>query len=199
MKGLGHAILTGRTLIGDNAFAVILADDFCVADPEYNGVMAQMVKLYNQFRCSIVAYRGSTGRRDPQVRRDCRRYHKGRALPDYGHGGKTTRRTRRPRISPSSAVTSSRRIFSTSWSTPSPARAVRSRLPDALLEQARDGCVLAYQFKRAGVSTAAALMASWKRRTTSTRTSIASRRKGNPEPGNSNADTQSGPRDRSES
>lgn len=29
MKGLGHAILTGRTLIGDEPFAVILADDLC--------------------------------------------------------------------------------------------------------------------------------------------------------------------------
>ena len=29
MKGLGHAILTGETLIGDEDFAVILADDLC--------------------------------------------------------------------------------------------------------------------------------------------------------------------------
>lgn len=29
MKGLGHAILTGETLIGDEPFAVILADDLC--------------------------------------------------------------------------------------------------------------------------------------------------------------------------
>lgn len=28
MKGLGHAILTGRNLVGDNPFAVVLADDF---------------------------------------------------------------------------------------------------------------------------------------------------------------------------
>ena len=29
MKGLGHAILTGETLIGDQPFAVVLADDLC--------------------------------------------------------------------------------------------------------------------------------------------------------------------------
>ena len=29
MKGLGHAILTGETLIGNEPFAVILADDLC--------------------------------------------------------------------------------------------------------------------------------------------------------------------------
>ncbi len=54
MKGLGHAILTGRPLIGDEPFAVVLADDLCV-NLEGDGVLTQMVKLYKQFRCSIVA------------------------------------------------------------------------------------------------------------------------------------------------
>lgn len=53
MKGLGHAILTGQSLIGPEAFAVLLADDFCVA--EGDGVLAQMVALYEQYHCSIVA------------------------------------------------------------------------------------------------------------------------------------------------
>tara|TARA_R110000772_G_scaffold123765_3_gene230196 strand:- start:518 stop:1360 length:843 start_codon:yes stop_codon:yes gene_type:complete len=53
MKGLGHAILTGETLIGDQAFAVVLADDLCYA-PE-QGVLAQMIELYNKYQCSIVA------------------------------------------------------------------------------------------------------------------------------------------------
>jgi UTP--glucose-1-phosphate uridylyltransferase len=53
MKGLGHAILTGETLIGDEPFAVVLADDLCIADGD--GVLTQMVKLFKQFRCSIVA------------------------------------------------------------------------------------------------------------------------------------------------
>lgn len=30
MKGLGHAILTGRELVGDNPFAVLLADALCI-------------------------------------------------------------------------------------------------------------------------------------------------------------------------
>ena len=54
MKGLGHAILTGRPLIGDEPFAVVLADDLCL-NLEGDSVLKQMVKLYNQFRCSIVA------------------------------------------------------------------------------------------------------------------------------------------------
>lgn len=54
MKGLGHAILTGEGLIGNNPFGVILSDDLCVNEGG-DGVMAQMVELYKQFRCSIVA------------------------------------------------------------------------------------------------------------------------------------------------
>ncbi|MGL6176937.1 MAG: sugar phosphate nucleotidyltransferase, partial [Vibrionaceae bacterium] len=53
MRGLGHAILTGKELVGDEPFAVVLADDLCI-NPG-NGVLAQMVALYKQFRCSIVA------------------------------------------------------------------------------------------------------------------------------------------------
>ena len=53
MKGLGHAILTGKPLIGEQPFGVILADDLCVNDAQ--GVLSQMVKLYDRFKCSIVA------------------------------------------------------------------------------------------------------------------------------------------------
>jgi len=55
MKGLGHAILSGRNLIGADSFAVVLADDLCLADEDDVGVLSQMVKIYNQFHCSIVA------------------------------------------------------------------------------------------------------------------------------------------------
>jgi UTP--glucose-1-phosphate uridylyltransferase len=53
MKGLGHAILVGETLIGREPFAVVLADDYCVT--EGDGVLTQMVKLYENYQCSIVA------------------------------------------------------------------------------------------------------------------------------------------------
>ncbi|MFC1798495.1 UTP--glucose-1-phosphate uridylyltransferase GalU [Thermodesulfobacteriota bacterium] len=55
MKGLGHAILSGQTLIGDVPFAVILADDLCIVDEGDVGVLAQMVNVYNQYACSVVA------------------------------------------------------------------------------------------------------------------------------------------------
>jgi UTP--glucose-1-phosphate uridylyltransferase len=47
MKGLGHAILTGETLIGDEPFAVILPDDLC--DNNNDSVLTQMVKLYEKY------------------------------------------------------------------------------------------------------------------------------------------------------
>ena len=53
MKGLGHAILTGETLVGNEPFGVVLADDLCVGEGE--GVLAQMARVYNKYRCSVVA------------------------------------------------------------------------------------------------------------------------------------------------
>lgn len=53
MLGLGHAILTGEPLIGDEPFAVILADDLC--DYDENSLISQMIEVYNQYQCSIVA------------------------------------------------------------------------------------------------------------------------------------------------
>lgn len=53
MKGLGHAILSGETLIGKEPFAVVLADDLC--DAPKNGVLFQMIELYKKYQCSIVA------------------------------------------------------------------------------------------------------------------------------------------------
>ena len=53
MLGLGHAILTGEPLIGDEAFAVILADDLCINKNE--SVLRQMMGVYQKYKCSIVA------------------------------------------------------------------------------------------------------------------------------------------------
>ncbi len=55
MKGLGDAIYKGKVLVGsENPFAVILADDLCV-NPDGDGVLKQMVKLYEKYKCCIVA------------------------------------------------------------------------------------------------------------------------------------------------
>ena len=55
MKGLGDAIYKGKVLVGsENPFAVILADDLCV-NPDGEGVLKQMVDLYEKYKCCIVA------------------------------------------------------------------------------------------------------------------------------------------------
>ena len=53
MLGLGHAILTGQPLVNNEPFAVLLADDLCDCIEE--GVLTQMIKVYNKYQCSIVA------------------------------------------------------------------------------------------------------------------------------------------------
>ncbi len=54
MLGLGHAIYTGKSLIGNEPFAVILPDDLCTNDGD--SVLTQMTKLYAQHPdCCIVA------------------------------------------------------------------------------------------------------------------------------------------------
>jgi len=53
MLGLGHAILSGQPLIGNEAFGVILADDLCHTEDQ--NVLSQMIKIYNKYKCSIIA------------------------------------------------------------------------------------------------------------------------------------------------
>jgi UTP--glucose-1-phosphate uridylyltransferase len=53
VAGLGHAILTGETLIGDEPFGVILADDLCVGGQP--PLFSRMVKLFEHQLCHIVA------------------------------------------------------------------------------------------------------------------------------------------------
>jgi UTP--glucose-1-phosphate uridylyltransferase len=53
MKGLGHAILCGETLIGNEPFAVVLADDLCIGDDD--PVLTQMLRVYEKYHCSVLA------------------------------------------------------------------------------------------------------------------------------------------------
>jgi len=50
--GLGHAVLTARELVGNEPFAVLLADD--VIDAE-TPVLKQMMTVFEQVQCSVVA------------------------------------------------------------------------------------------------------------------------------------------------
>ena len=50
--GLGHAILQAKPVVGDEPFAVSLADDLIDAQP---GVLAQLVEQYNEQQKSVIA------------------------------------------------------------------------------------------------------------------------------------------------
>lgn len=50
--GLGHAVLCAKPIVGNEAFAVILADDL-IEDAD-RGCMTQMIKLFNEKQCSIL-------------------------------------------------------------------------------------------------------------------------------------------------
>jgi UTP--glucose-1-phosphate uridylyltransferase len=54
MLGLGHAVLTGEALVGDEPFGVILADDLCI-NPGGDSVMQQMAKIHEEHKCCVVA------------------------------------------------------------------------------------------------------------------------------------------------
>ena len=50
--GLGHAVLCGQRLVGNEPFAVLLADDLMIGEPP---VLKQMVDQFNDWRASILA------------------------------------------------------------------------------------------------------------------------------------------------
>lgn len=50
--GLGHAVYCARPIVGDEPFAVILADD--LIEDKDRGCMRQMVGVFNQERCSVL-------------------------------------------------------------------------------------------------------------------------------------------------
>lgn len=145
MKGLGHAILTGQTLIGDEPFGVILADDLCF-NPGGDSVMAQMVKIFRQVRCSIVAVQ--------EVPAD--QIHKfgviaGEQVRDDLY--RVTNMVEKPAASeaPSNLAIIGRYIltqdiFDYIRETP-PGKNGEIQITDALLRQATAGCVMAYKFK----------------------------------------------------
>ncbi len=144
IRGLGHAILTGRTLVGDAPFGVVLADDLCFG--EGSGVLSQMVKLFNQFRCSIVAIQEVA----PE---ETQRYGivAGEQMSERLIRVTDMVEKPRPEAAPSNLAIIGRYIL-----TPdifgyleriAPGKNGEIQITDALLEQAREGCVLAYRFK----------------------------------------------------
>ena len=53
--GLGHAVLCARPVIGDEPFAVLLADDFMDVEAGERPVLAQMTDVFQYENCSLLA------------------------------------------------------------------------------------------------------------------------------------------------
>jgi UTP--glucose-1-phosphate uridylyltransferase len=136
--------LTGRELVGDEPFAVVLADDLCVNEDQ--GVLAQMVALYKQFRCSIVAvqevpedethkYGVISGE---MIKDDLFRVDDMVEKPEQGTAPSNLAIIGRYILTPD--------IFELIEQT-EPGKGGEIQITDALLKQAKAGCVLAYKFK----------------------------------------------------
>jgi UTP--glucose-1-phosphate uridylyltransferase len=144
MKGLGHAILTGETLIGDEPFAVVLADDLCIADGD--GVLTQMVKLFKQFRCSIVAVEEVP---DDHIHQ----YGVVAGEPLKDGVVRVTDMVEKPskEEAPSNLGIIGRYILTPDifdvLRETAPGKNGELQITDALKKQAQEGCVLAYRFK----------------------------------------------------
>lgn len=50
--GLGHAVACARAVIGDEPFAVLLADD--MIESEQSGCLAQMMRVFEERQCSVL-------------------------------------------------------------------------------------------------------------------------------------------------
>ena len=144
MLGLGNAILTGETLIGDEPFGVVLADDLCFGESE--GVLSQMVDLYKQFRCTIVAIQ--------EVPEDqIEKFGVIAGDPIRDDLFRVTNMVEKPKKedAPSNLAIIGRYIltpdiFDIIRTTP-PGKNGEVQITDALLTQAQKGCVMAYKFK----------------------------------------------------
>ncbi|HCG6981459.1 MULTISPECIES: UTP--glucose-1-phosphate uridylyltransferase GalU [Vibrio] len=144
MKGLGHAILTGRELVGDEPFAVVLADDLCVNEDK--GVLAQMVELYKQFRCSIVAVQEV-----PETETHKYGVIAGEMIKDDIFRIDNMVEKPEPGTAPSNLAIIGRYILTPDIfeliENTEPGKGGEIQITDALMQQAQNGCVLAYKFK----------------------------------------------------
>lgn len=144
MKGLGHAILVGESLIGNEPFGVLLADDLCVGSG--GGVLKQMVELYKKYRCCIVAIEEI----------DQSQTHKygiieGREIEEGVYIVSNMVEKPDPSDAPSNLAIIGRYvltpdIFDVLRQT-SPGKGGEIQITDALLIQAKKGMVIAYKFK----------------------------------------------------
>jgi UTP--glucose-1-phosphate uridylyltransferase len=146
MLGLGHAILTGESLIGNEPFAVVLADDLC--EGSEHGVLSQMIKIYEHHKCSIVAI-------EEVPMNDVENYGiiEGNLLKDSSDLYEVTNMIEKPKknTAPSNLAIIGRYILTPSifsfLKVLEPDASEEIQITDALLSQSKNEKVLAYKFK----------------------------------------------------
>ena len=146
MKGLGHAILTGETLIGnEESFAVILADDLC-DNRDNKTVLSQMIDIYKKYpECCIVAVENIP-------KKDTNKYGviAGELIADNLYKVNDMVEKPDPEEAPSSLAIIGRyilipEIFDIIKDT-KPGKGGEIQITDALLTLAKQGKVMAYKF-----------------------------------------------------
>jgi len=146
MKGLGHAILTGETLIGNEPFAVVLADDLCYHKEQ--GVLSQMREVFERYQCSVVAIEEIP----------LEHTHKygviaGKLVDGTDNTYRVTDMVEKPdpKDAPSNLVIIGRYILTPDifdiLRETKPGKGGEIQITDALLEQAKQGKVIAFKFK----------------------------------------------------
>ena len=146
MLGLGHAILSGEPLIGNEPFAVILADDLCDCDEK--SVISQMIEIYKKYKCSVIAIEEV-----PMSQTSKYGIIAGTSLNSMNNLFQVTDMVEKPDEinAPSNMAIIGRYIL-----TPdifdilrniNPDKSGEIQITDALLEQAKKGKVIAYKFK----------------------------------------------------
>jgi UTP--glucose-1-phosphate uridylyltransferase len=141
--GLGHAVLCARPVVGDEPFAVILADD--MIDGEGHTCMSQMAQVYEQHRCSVLGV-------EPVAAEDTDKYGIVKTGSFHERLGKVDRIVEKPRpdVAPSNLAVVGRyiltpQIFGLLERTQRGAGG-EIQLTDAIAELLKQEQVLAYQF-----------------------------------------------------
>ena len=146
MLGLGHAILTGESLIGNQPFAVHLADDLCTN--EGTAVLSQMTKLYEKYQCSIIAIEQL-----PMSQTDKYGIIDGNLIAGTDDCYRVTDMVEKPdpKDAPTNMAIIGRYILTPDifdiLRKSKPGKDGEIQITDALLTQAKQGKVIAYKFK----------------------------------------------------
>jgi UTP--glucose-1-phosphate uridylyltransferase len=141
--GLGHAVLCAEQVVGDEPFAVILADDLIAANP---GVTAQLVESYRRTGVSVLAV-------EDVPAQDTSRYGIVATEPMNKHEERVTRIVEKPRPeeAPSTLAVVGRyvlrpEVFAELATTPR-GRGGEIQLTDAIARRVARGEVIARRFE----------------------------------------------------